>query len=69
LPPLSVEEREQYWIESRLYGALFGLTSSDLPADWESFAAYNAAMMQSDILAVSAAAREVARQIFAGSRP
>ena len=69
LPPLSVEERERYWAESRLYGALFGLTSADLPADWDSFAAYNAAMMQSDTLSVSAAAREVAGQIFAGGRP
>ncbi|MGQ0686700.1 oxygenase MpaB family protein [Bradyrhizobium sp.] len=69
LPPLSVEERERYWAESRLYGALFGLTSADLPADWESFAAYNAAMMQSDILSVSTAAREVAGQIFASGRP
>lgn len=69
LPPLSVEEREQYWAESRLFGALFGLTSADLPASWESFAAYNAAMMQSDTLSVSTAAREVVGQIFAGSRP
>src|SRR3954464_11454013 len=26
LPPLSTEERERYWTESRLFGALFGLT-------------------------------------------
>ncbi|KWV54099.1 hypothetical protein AS156_07675 [Bradyrhizobium macuxiense] len=69
LPPLTADERERYWAESRLFGALFGLTSSDLPADWESFAAYNAAMLQSDTLSVSAAAREVAGQIFAGGRP
>ncbi|MGY4226388.1 uncharacterized protein (DUF2236 family) [Bradyrhizobium sp. USDA 4503] len=69
LPPFPVEERERYWAESRLFGALFGLTSSDLPADWDSFAAYTAAMMQSDTLSVSTAAREVARQIFAGGRP
>ncbi|MBR0799040.1 DUF2236 domain-containing protein [Bradyrhizobium jicamae] len=70
LPPFSVEERERYWTESRLFGALFGLASSDLPADWDSFAAYTAAMMQSDTLSVSTAAREVARQIFAaGGRP
>lgn len=69
LPPLSVEERELYWAESRLYGALFGLTTADLPADWDSFAAYNAAMTQSDILSISTAAREVAGQIFAGDRP
>src|SRR5215470_8752496 len=69
LPPLSIEEREQYWAESRLFGALFGLTSADLPADWASFAAYNAAMLQSDTLSVSTAARTVAGQIFAGGRP
>jgi uncharacterized protein (DUF2236 family) len=69
LPPLSVEERERYWAESRLFATLFGLTSNDLPADWDSFAAYNAAMMQSDTLSVSAAAREVAEQIFTGGRP
>ncbi|MBP2428899.1 uncharacterized protein (DUF2236 family) [Bradyrhizobium elkanii] len=69
LPPFTVEERERYWAESRLFGALFGLTSSDLPADWDAFAAYTAAVMQSDTLSVSTAAREVARQIFAGGRP
>ncbi|MCC8966200.1 DUF2236 domain-containing protein [Bradyrhizobium sp. Pear76] len=69
LPPFSVEERERYWAESRLFAALFGLTSSDLPADWDLFAAYTAAMMQSDTLSVSTAARVVARQIFAGERP
>ena len=69
LPPFSVEERERYWAECRLYGALFGLASDDLPVDWESFAAYSTAMMQSDILSVSTAAREVAGQIFAGGRP
>ena len=68
LPPLSVEERERYWAESRLFGALFGLSSADLPEDWDSFAAYNAAMLQSDTLSVSAAARGVAGQIF-GGRP
>jgi uncharacterized protein (DUF2236 family) len=69
LPPLSAEERERYWAESRLFGALFGLTSADLPADWASFTAYNAAMIQSDTLSVSTAARTVAGQIFAGGRP
>ncbi|MGY3617613.1 oxygenase MpaB family protein [Bradyrhizobium sp. USDA 10063] len=69
LPPLSVEEREQYWTESRLFGALFGLKPTDLPADWESFVAYNEAMMRSDTLSVTGTAGEVARQIFAGGRP
>lgn len=69
LPPLSVEERERYWTEARLYGALFGLMPDDLPADWASFATYNAAMIQSDVLTVTSAGREVAAHIFAGGRP
>ncbi|MET3912666.1 uncharacterized protein (DUF2236 family) [Bradyrhizobium sp. S3.3.6] len=69
LPPLSVEERERYWTESRTFGALFGLTGDDLPADWSGFAAYAAAMTQSDTLTVSPAAREIAAQIFGGARP
>jgi uncharacterized protein (DUF2236 family) len=66
LPPLSREERERYWDESRLFAALFGLSSADLPADWAAFADYNAAMVQSDTVSVSAAAREVAGKIFTG---
>jgi uncharacterized protein (DUF2236 family) len=69
LPPLSAEERERYWTESRAFGALFGLRADDLPADWSGFAAYTAAMTQSDTLTVSPAAREIARQIFGGARP
>ena len=64
----TVEERERYWAESRLFGALFGLTPADLPADWASFVAYNEAMVQSDILSVGTAARDVAGQIFSGAQ-
>jgi uncharacterized protein (DUF2236 family) len=69
LPPLPEEERERYWTESRAFGALFGLTADDLPADWRGFAAYTNAMAQSDTLTVSPAAREIAAQIFGGARP
>ena len=68
LPKLSLEERERYWAESRLFAALFGMKPSDLPADWSTFADYTAAMAESDTLTVSAAAREVAGQIFSGAR-
>jgi uncharacterized protein (DUF2236 family) len=66
LPALTTDERERYWDESRLFAALFGLTPADLPADWAAFAAYTEAMLQSDTLTVSPAAREVARQILSG---
>ena len=69
LPPLSMQERERYWTESRTFGALFGLTGDDLPADWSGFAAYTEAMAQSGTLTVSPAAREIAAQIFGGARP
>ncbi|MEH2587080.1 oxygenase MpaB family protein [Bradyrhizobium sp. AZCC 1721] len=69
LPPLSPEQREQYWAESRLFGALFGLRPADLPADWSSFTDYNAAMARSDTLSVSTAARDVAHHILTGARP
>lgn len=69
LPQLSAEERERYWTESRTFGALFGLTADDLPADWAGFASYTAAMVQSETLTVSSAAREIAAQIFGGARP
>jgi len=68
LPALTVDERERYWAESRLFGALFGLAPADLAADWASFVAYNEAMAQSDILSVSTAARDIAGQIFSGGR-
>lgn len=68
LPPLALEERERYWVENRMFAALFGLQPSELPADWSGFAEYNAAMAASDTLTVSPAAREIAGQIFAGVR-
>jgi len=66
LPALTSSEREQYWAEAKLYAALFGVRPADLPADWTSFAAYTEAMAQSDNLAVSPAARDIAQQIFSG---
>ena len=67
LPPLKVEERARYYAESHLFAALFGIPRSTLPADWREFAAYTEMMLESDVLMVSPAAREVAGQIF--SRP
>lgn len=64
LPALAANERERYYAESRLFAALFGLAAADLPADWAAFAAYNEAMARSDMLTVSAAARDIARELL-----
>ena len=66
LPPLSDGERERFWSEARLYAALFGIPPASLPSDWASFVAYNQTMAASDVLTVSEAARDIARQIFSG---
>jgi uncharacterized protein (DUF2236 family) len=65
-PALTDSEREKYWVEARLFAALFGLRQADLPSNWTSFIAYNEAMLRSDILTVSPAARKIAEQIFSG---
>lgn len=64
LPPLSAGERERYYAESLLFASLFGLSPSDLPADWAAFAAYNEAMARSATLTVGAAARDIARELL-----
>ena len=68
LPALTSSEREQYWAEAKLYAALFGIRPADLPADWTAFTAYTEAMSHSDILAVSPAARDIARADLFRSR-
>lgn len=66
-PPLTNKEREQYWSESRLFAALFGLHPAELPRDWLSFAAYTEEMTHSNVLTVSNAARRIAQQMFCGT--
>ena len=63
-PPLSEGEREQYYAESRLFAALFGIPQSALPQSWAGFADYVAEMVRSDILAVSDPARRIAAELF-----
>jgi uncharacterized protein (DUF2236 family) len=66
LPALTDSEREKYWVEARLFAALSGVRQADLPSNWTSFIAYNEAMLRSDILTVSPAAREIAEQVLFG---
>jgi uncharacterized protein (DUF2236 family) len=65
LPPLTVEERECFYAESRLSAALFGIPQSSMPEHWSDFVAYREAMVLSDVLIISEAARAIATQIIA----
>jgi uncharacterized protein (DUF2236 family) len=66
-PPLSSEERERYYAESRLFAALFGIPQGALPRSWADFASYVDALLASDALVVSDAARRIAAELFFGA--
>jgi uncharacterized protein (DUF2236 family) len=67
LPPLSTEEREVYYAESRKMAALFGIPAHALPRDWSEFAQYNRSMVESGSLGVSSLSRELAHGVLHGS--
>ena len=67
LPPLSNEERAQYYAESKVLAGLFGLPASALPDDWVGFEQYIDEMFASDALGVSERARYMAQRILTGA--
>jgi uncharacterized protein (DUF2236 family) len=67
LPPLTPEQREGYYAESRLFAGLFGIPQACLPRNWADFALYTEAMAQSDTLTVTEPARLLARRLLAGA--
>src|SRR5260370_32905180 len=66
-PMLSIEDRERYYAEARLFASLFGIPQDALPQSWADFAGYVDQMLASDLLAVSDAARHIAGELFAGA--
>lgn len=66
LPPLTPEEREQYYDESRLVAALFGIPPDALPPDWTGFEAYCEGMLTSNRLGAGELARELADGVLHG---
>ncbi|HUZ72997.1 MAG TPA: oxygenase MpaB family protein [Stellaceae bacterium] len=64
---LTAEERARYYAESLRFAAFFGLAPETLAPDWDSFAAYNRAMLESDILTVSDEARAMATRLLTGA--
>jgi len=67
LPPLTPEQHEGYYSESRLFAALFGIPDECLPRDWSAFSTDFAAMVQSDTLTVTDPARMMARRLLTGA--
>ena len=67
LPPLTSQQREQYYRESQLFAGLFGIPKECLPHNWTAFSAYFSTMVQSDTLGVSNATRSMARRLISGT--
>src|SRR5262249_14140931 len=59
--------RDQYYADSKLFAALFGIPQAYLPPDWPSFTTYVEQMVRSDTLTVTAAACSIADRVLAGS--
>ena len=68
LPPATHQDRERYYAESRAFAALFGISDTCLPSDWQAFRHYANSMLESDTLAVGPAARHIAGALFDGIR-
>jgi uncharacterized protein (DUF2236 family) len=61
---LTPDEEERYYAESRRSGALLGLPATLMPPTLAEFRAYMQEMMAGDHLAITPAAREVARVVM-----
>lgn len=62
--PLTPEEKERYYQETRRFAWLFGIPDEALPADWTAFMAYNHRMWTGPDLQVNANTRELAGFLF-----
>jgi uncharacterized protein (DUF2236 family) len=67
LPELTRAEREQYYEESKTMAALFGIPRACLPLHWQDFKSYFESTCDSDLLAVSSGARDMAHQLQRGA--
>lgn len=62
--PLTRDEKERYYQETKMFALLFGLPESSLPKNWPEFIEYNEAMWNSDQLTVKDAGKEIAHFLF-----
>lgn len=66
LPPLTGEERETYYAESKKLAALFGIAPECLPPDWFGLERYVEVMVASGALGVTSLSRELAHRVMHG---
>jgi uncharacterized protein (DUF2236 family) len=66
---LSQQEREQYLVEMNLVARLFGVPAHVLPATYSAFREYFRSQLASEVITVTAPAREIASVILATPIP
>ena len=62
--PLTQQEKDRFYEETKLFAVLFGIPESALPADWNEFMEYNRAMWASPQLTVTPAAMRLKNDLF-----
>lgn len=62
--PLTGEEKQRFYDETKRFAQLFGIPPETLPVDWNAFREYNVAMWASDVLTVTPAAVALKRDLF-----
>jgi len=62
--PLSDDEKDAYYAETKRFAALFGIPDALIPPDWRAFEAYWRRMLASPEITVSDAARRLARSLL-----
>jgi len=62
--PLDAEAREAYYAEHRVLAVLVGVDPALVPPDWSAFRAYFEGMVEGDVLAVTALARDIAATVL-----
>jgi uncharacterized protein (DUF2236 family) len=67
LPPLTPDERERYYAESKRTAALFGIPPAALPADWPAFSRYIAERIDSPLLGVDDTACRLGGSVMSGA--
>lgn len=67
--PLSSEEKEKYYQETKLFAYLFGVPDRIIPPNWNDFMDYNRKMWESDILTVGKPSAEIAHFVLQPPKP
>ncbi len=67
--PLSADDKDAYWRESKRFARLFGIPRSALPDSWSDFQAWFRGALASETLTVGTRARELGRFLLTAPKP